>query len=124
MKTLSVEQILYHARKGDLEPIIEGEHSRFRGIDKIEALKLCQDLEKAGYLHCDIPNGQNGPCGGYSNIRISINGRDYLERVKQKVLWRRMLGGILVFLVGLLSSSFLKWMELLSEYFAKKHGLK
>jgi len=121
----SLEFILKTAIAERLPDLIEGRHPKFPAVDKVEILKLCDVLRKAEYLQIYLQPDTNGfPLPAYGDyINVTVQGRDYLKRIRQNKLWRRALGWGIAFLVGILTPMLVDWLRLLMKLFAKNHGL-
>jgi hypothetical protein len=121
----SLEFILRQGLKDALPDLIEGRHPRYKGVEKVEVLRLCSILEKAGYLEIYLTPGVDGPplpaYGDY--INVTVQGRDYLARLDQNKLWRRAFGWVVAFGVGVLTPLLVDWVKLLMKVFAQKHGV-
>jgi len=124
-KLPSLELILELALKNQLPDLIEGRLPQFPEIDKREVLRLCDVLQKAEYLEIYLAKDGDGfPLPAYGNyINITVQGRDYLERLKQNKVWRRALGWIIAFSVGVATPLIVDWVKLLMRVFAYKHGI-
>ena len=124
-KLPSLEFILRQGLKDALPDLIEGRHPRYPGVDKVEVLRLCSILEKAGYLEIYLSSGADGrPLPAYADyMNVTVQGRDYLARLDQNKVWRRALGWVVAFAVGIITSLFVDWIRLLMRVFAQKHGV-
>lgn len=122
----SLEEILQIALAEQLPKLIEGKHPRYPTVDKQEMLKLCDVLRKACYLDVAIQYGMDGfPVPGYGDyVNVTIQGRDYLERIKQNRLWRRLLGWFIAFAAGVATPLIVDWSNLLLKLLAKNYGLE
>jgi len=124
-KPVNIETILDGAKTRNLDKFLTDHYTVYSDVAWQEKIQLCRDLVEAGYLKAQFKEGYDGkPVFLDGEPRITISGREYLERLKQNKPWRRFLTGTGAFILGLLSSFLIKWLYLLVELFAKKHGLK
>ena len=123
---LRIEDILRAAKKGRLDQLLTSHYTIYTDPSWREKLQLCRDLKEAGLILAAFKNDWDGttPIFMEGQPRITIDGRDYLSRIEQSKPWRRILGLTLAFVLGLLSSFGVKWLDLFIEVYAKKHGLK
>jgi hypothetical protein len=125
-KQPSLEFILRLALKDELPILIEGQHPQYKGVDKIEMLRLCSILKNAGYLEIDLEYGEDGrPIPGYSDyMNVTVKGRDYLSRIEQGKLWRRAIGWGISFTIGILTPLIIEFFKILLKIFAKMNGVE
>ena len=121
----SLEEILQIGLQNRLSELIEGKHPKFPDVDKVEILMLCDTLRKAEYLQIALEPDANGvPLPAYGDyIMVTVQGRDYLARVKQGKPWRRALFWLSGVVVGVVITLVVEWLKLLMAVYAKKHGL-
>lgn len=123
--SLSIEGILKAAEKGRLDRLLTSHYTVYTDANWREKLHLCRDLKDAGYLQADFKEDFDGtPIFLDGPARITIAGRDYLARIKLNKPWRRAVIWIVAFLLGLLTSFVVKWLDVLIDVYAKKHGLR
>ena len=125
MKLPSYEFILSLGVNNQIPKLIEGMHPRFKGIDKVEVLKLCEDLNKAGLLDIYLASGQDGaPLPAYGEyIRVTVKGREYLEQIKDNKPLRKYSLAIGAYGMGIVTPVLVRFLELLVELFGQQHGL-
>jgi len=123
---LTIETILQAAEKGHLDNTFLADwYTIYYDPAWQEILRLCRDLTEAGYLQAEFDEHfDKAPIFLKGKARITIPGRDYLERVRQGKLWRHFVTWVIVFLGGLLTAFISMWLNLLVEVYAKAHGLK
>ena len=125
-RELRIEDILKAAKKGKLDQLLTSYYTIYTDPLWQEKIQLCMDLKEAGLLQADFRTDldKTTPVFLDGEPRITIAGREHLLRTEQSKLWRRSLGWTLAFFLGLLSSFAIKWLDILIDLFAKKHGLK
>jgi hypothetical protein len=123
---LTIETILRAAEKGRLDNrFLADYYTIYYDPEWQEILRLCKDLAEAGYLQAEFDEHfDKAPIFLKGTARITIPGRDYLERIRQGKLWRRFITWTVAFLAGLLTPFLVKWLDLLADAYARKHGLK
>ena len=121
-----IEDILRAAKKGRLDQVLTLHYTIYTDPCWREKLQLCRDLKEMGYLQANFRNDSDGktPVFLEGPARITITGRDYLSRIEQNKPWRRVLMWMLAFVIGLLSSSVVKWLDLFIEAYTREQGLK
>lgn len=126
MKLPTYEDILALGIKDQLPQLIEGQYPKFKGINKVEVLKLCEDLKKAELLDIHLASGADGvPLPAYGDyIRVTVKGREYLEQIKSNKPLRKYFLAILAYIIGIITPVLVKFLEMVVDIFGKQHGLE
>lgn len=121
-----IQTILRAAKNGKLGRVLSSYYSNYTEPHWREIVQLCSDLKDAGFLQVGFDKDLDGhtPIFLKGPARITIAGRDYLLRLEQDSTWRRALMWISAFLLGVVSSFLLKWLDIFIELYARKHGLR
>ncbi|NLS92672.1 MAG: hypothetical protein GXX96_10990 [Planctomycetaceae bacterium] len=122
--SVNIETILAAAERGQLEEFLTTHYTIYYDRAWRAHLRLCKDLVEDGYLKADFQEHfDGGPIFLKPDPRITIAGREYLEQIRQRKTWRRLLFWMSGFLTGLLSSALVKLLNVLIDVYAKRHGL-
>jgi hypothetical protein len=113
-KRVTVETIMQEAENGSLHQfLVEHYPMNCRSPAWQEKLRLCKDLVEEGYLQAEFEEDfDKAPAFLKEGARITIPGRDYLERIRQGKPWRRFVSWMLPFAAGWLMPYLLKWIGL------------